>query len=210
MRDLTFDEFSLAWSTYWGRREIGLVVDNAVAMRIDGRTQSLHGYHEQWRAARACFPSEAPLWLMGTPDLTPELFSRQTSDQVAPPPMPQIGRYVMDNSAVQGLANTAGDYTLVLPRNSIEARTARRLARGHWGVMVSLASLVVVWLPFLAASLAVLGLVWTAQADGVLRRVHAPWRIRWPIVAGQLIAIVSILLAVFLALTSYTPTPSNA
>lgn len=209
MRDLTFDEFSVAWSTYWGRREIGIVVDNALAMRIEGRTQSLRGYHEQWRAARACFPHEAPLWLMGTPDLTPDLFPGQTSNTVAPPPAPHIGRYVVDNSAVLGLANAAGDYTLDFPRNSVEARTVRRLVRGRSGVMVSLASLTVVWLPILAVSLAVLGLVWAAQADVILRQVHAPWRIRWPAVAGQLIAIVSIMLAVFLALTSHTITPAN-
>ncbi len=57
MRDLTFDEFSVAWSTYWGRREIGIVVDNALAMRIEGRTQSLRGYHEQWRGSAGVLPA---------------------------------------------------------------------------------------------------------------------------------------------------------
>ena len=29
MRDLTLDEFRIAWSSYWGRREIGFVVEGS-------------------------------------------------------------------------------------------------------------------------------------------------------------------------------------
>jgi hypothetical protein len=209
MRDLTFDEFVVAWSTYWGRREIGIVVDNAFALSIGARTPSLRTFHEQWRAARAAFPNDAPLWLMGTPDLTPELFSKQSTVTVAPPPTPQVGRYVVENSRGSGLANVAGDYTLDFPRNSAAARTGRRMVRGRLGVMVSVASLAVVWLPFLALPLAILGLVWAAQADVLLRRGHAPWRIRWPTVAGQLVGILSILLTVLLALTPHSPAPTT-
>lgn len=198
MRDLTFDEFGVAWSTYWGRREIGIVVDNAFALRIGSGTQSMRTFYEQWLAARAAFPHDAPLWLMGTPLLTPELFAKQSTDSVAPPPAPRVGRFVMECPGASALAEVAGDYALDFPRNGAPARTARRLVRGRSGVMVSVVSLLVVWLPFLAIPLAVLGLVWSAQADGLLRRGHAPWRVRWPTMAGQLIAVLAILLAVFL------------
>jgi len=207
MRDLTSDEFELAWSTYWGRREIGIVVDNAFALSIGSSTQSLRTFYEQWLAARAAFPNDAPLWLMGTPDLTPELFAEQGSNMVAPP-APQVGRYVVENPGASGLVDVAGDYALEFPRNSAAARAGRRIARGGSGVLVSVASLAVVWFPFLAVPLAVLGLVWSAQADVLLRRGRAPWRFRWLTVAGQLIAVLSILLTAFLALTPHSPAPT--
>ena len=198
MRDLTFDEFDAAWSTYWGRREIGIVVDNAFALRNGSGTQSLRTLYEQWLAARAAFPDDAPLWLMGTPLLTPELFVKQGTDSVVPPPAPRVGRFVLEDPGASALAEVAGDYALDFPRNGAAARTARLLVRGRLGVMVSVVSLMVVWLPFLAIPLAVLGLVWSAQADVLLRRGHTSWRVRWPTVAGQLVAVVSTLLAVFL------------
>ncbi|MCU1599221.1 MAG: hypothetical protein JWQ47_2960 [Glaciihabitans sp.] len=203
MRDLTSDEFDVAWSTYWGRREIGIVVDNATASRIGSSRQTLRSFYEQWLAARAAFPNDAPLWLMGTPDLTPELFAQQSTDTVAPPPAPRVGRYVVENTEASGLSNVVGDYTLDFDRNSAAARAGRRMGRAQSGVIASIASLAVVWLPFLALLLAVLGLVWTWQADVLLRRAHAPWRLRWAVVAGQLIAVLSILLTVLLVLAPH-------
>jgi hypothetical protein len=205
MRDLTSDEFEVAWSTYWGRREIGIVVDNSSASRIGSSPQTLGSFHGQWRAARAAFPDDAPLWLMGTPDLTPGLFAEQGMDAAAPPPAPRIGRFAVEDPGGPGLVNVAGDYTLDSPRNSVGARAGRRIGRGRSGVMMSVASLVLVWLPVLALPLAILGLVWTAQADVLLRRANAPWRLRLPTAAGQLIAVLSILLTVLIALAPHFP-----
>jgi hypothetical protein len=206
MHDLTFDEFDVAWSTYWGRREIGIVVDNRLASRIGSRTDLLGDFHEQWLVARAAFPKDAALWLMGTPDLSPELFARQSTHKVAPPPAPQVGRYVVENSGASGLSNVAGDYTLDPSGYGAGTRAGQRLAQGRWGVVMSVTSLAVVWLPYLAVPLAVLGLVCTAQADVLLRGAHAPWRSRWPTAVGELIAVLSILLTVFLAIAPHSPT----
>jgi hypothetical protein len=205
MHDLTFAEFRKSWSTYWGRREIGLVVDNATAARVGSARRSLRTFHDQWRAALAIFPGDAPLWLMGTPDLTPELTSKLPQDPVGQPPIPRIGRYATQTPSVSGLSQRAGDYVIAIPQNSAAARTGRRIARGLPGALLSICSLLFATVPFVALPMAVVGLLWTSQAHWQLRGSRIHWRMRWPIVAGQAIAVLSILLTVTLAATHYSP-----
>jgi hypothetical protein len=209
MRDLTFNEFSNAWSTYWGRREIGVVVDNPTAARIASQPGSLHTFHDQWLKTLAIFPGDAPLWLMGTPDLTPELFRTPSQDPVGPPPVPSIGRYVTQTPSVSGLSQLAGDYVVTVPKNSPAARTGRRVARGLPGVYLSIFSLVLAAVPFAAVPTAVVGLLLTSQAHWQLRGSRTPRRIRWPLIAGEATAVLSILLAVTLAVTQFSPPASN-
>ena len=169
MSDLTFYEFSNAWSTYWGRREIGLVLDNPTAARIASQPRSLHTFYDQWLSALAIFPGDAPLWLMGTPDLTPDLLPTPSEDPVGPPPVPRVGRYVTLTPSVSGLSQLAGDYVVTVPKNSPAARTGRKVARGLPGVFLSVFSLLLVVVPFAALPTAVVGLWLTAQAHWQLR-----------------------------------------
>ena len=209
MSDLTFHEFSNAWSTYWGRREIGLVVDNPTAARIASQPRSLQAFYDQWLSALAIFPADAPLWLMGTPDLTPDLLPTPSQDPVGPPPVPRIGRYVTLTPSVSGLSQLAGDYVVTVPKNSPAARTGRRVARGLPGVFLSVFSLLLVVVPFAALPTAGVGLWLTAQAHWQLRGARIPGRIRWPLVAGEATAVLSILLAVTLVVTQFSPPASH-
>jgi len=210
MRDLTYDEFTTAWSTYWGRREFGVVLDNRMASHIGSDERSLRTFYDQWRAALAIHPEDAPLWLMGTPDLSPGLLAMRSQTPAAPPPVPRVGPYVTQTPSVSGLSQRAGDYVITLPRNSPAARTGRRIARGQPGIILGAASLLLIWAPLLALPMAAIGLVWTSQAGWELRGPHVPRRFRWRIVAGQVIAVVSIGLTVILAVNpgpTTTPAP---
>lgn len=201
---MTYDEFVIAWSTYWGRRDIGFILENSMAAQIASSERSMRLYYAQWRAALEAFPGNSALWLMGTPDLTPVLLPTRSSDSVDTPPAARVGPYATANSGVSQFSERAGDYRVTFSPTSAAARFGRRVARGRTGSIVGIISLAVVWVPYMSIPLALVGLVWTSQAHWHLhqhfRTGHLPWRVRGPLIAGQLAAVASIVLAVILAL----------
>lgn len=207
MRDLTFEEFCIAWSTYWGRRGIGVVANDSVASSIQKDHRVMRELHTQWRTARSTYPADSRLWLMGTPDLAPDVFEKRSVDSIAMPPAPRIGRFVVPNPNVSGFSPLAGDYEEHSPPNAPATRYARRLLRGPPGTLVSVASLLVVWLPVIAVPLALLGLAWTIPANRILHQGKPPWRYRWPTIVGQSIATLTLALSIVLVATTQSLTP---
>lgn len=212
MRSVTYDEFVVAWQTYWGRREIGFVIDNAMANQVAASEKTLRAFYAQWVAALEVFPVESSIWLLGTPDLTPELLPTRRPRDVGPPPVARVGPFVTGNPSTFGVSQHAGDYVIPLPKNSEAARFGRRAARGKPGLIISLIALATAWIPYFALPLALLGLAWTSVAHWNLhrhfRRGGLPllWRVRGPLIAGQVAAVLSIVLAVTIAVPRFLPT----
>lgn len=208
MRELSYDEFVVAWSTYWGRREIGFVLENSMATQIASNPRSLHTFYGQWTVARAAFPESAALRLMGTPTLTPELWATTSPPSVSRPPAPLVGRYALDDPAGSGLSDAAGDYTSVASSDPKVRRLVRVVWRGNLSVFLATATILLAGVPLLALPLAVLSLVWATQADRALKEWHPRRRARWLTTAGQVVSVVSILFATVLLLSPQPTAPS--
>lgn len=88
--ELRFEEFDRDFATYWGRRSLGIVIDDSLAARISSDWRRMREFHAAWRRALRAFPAETTgLRLVGTPALTPEvlgLVRDELDPNVAPPP----------------------------------------------------------------------------------------------------------------------------
>lgn len=94
--DAPFPAFERAFATYWGRRSLGLVIDDQLADRVRSDWRHLRTLHKTWRAALRTFPAQTTgLQLRGTPALTPDILDcvRDELDPYAPPPPALIGPY---------------------------------------------------------------------------------------------------------------------
>jgi hypothetical protein len=88
--ELPFEAFDRVFATYWGRRSLGIVIDDTLAARISSDWRRARELHRAWGRALRDFPAETTgLRLAGTPALTPEVLElvRGVLDpNVAPPP----------------------------------------------------------------------------------------------------------------------------
>jgi hypothetical protein len=88
--ELPFADFDRVFASYWGRRSLGLVVDDGFARQLAGDWRRLRELHRAWLTALREFPATSTgIRLTGTPALTPEVLDLVRADldqHVAPPP----------------------------------------------------------------------------------------------------------------------------
>jgi len=84
-------DFDRAFANYWGRRALGLVLDDASARRLADDWRRLRELHRAWLTALRAFPAASTgVRLAGTPALTPaglDLVRDDLDPNAAPPPM---------------------------------------------------------------------------------------------------------------------------
>ena len=121
MPDIDYAEFRQLFSTYWGRRSVGVVLDNDVAAPYLGSDRGLQAFYSKWSEAVDSFPDDSTIWLMGTPSLLPDMVRRRHPSLPAPPipPAAVIGRYAVGSGPAPF---SVGDEPTTLPRLALGVR----------------------------------------------------------------------------------------
>jgi hypothetical protein len=210
MRALTYDEFVEAWATYWGRREIGLVVPNRFAVDTANRPDTLRRLYDEWLKAVDAFPADTALRLMGTPALTPALLEANVSWPEADAPGPaRFGRYATGTSTGRPQSESAGAFEPRVDPNSEAARTGRTLRRGNLGTILSIVALVMAWpAPLVGMMAAVWSLVLTIPITRLFVRAKVPYAKHWGYTATQLFAVIAIVASVVALIPGpHSPSP---
>src|SRR5262245_43482913 len=90
IRELPLADFERVFASYWGRRALGLVIDDPTARHLAGDRRRLRELYRAWRTALRGFPAaSAGIRLAGTPGLTPavlDLVRGELDVNAAPPP----------------------------------------------------------------------------------------------------------------------------
>ncbi|GAA4170323.1 hypothetical protein [Gryllotalpicola koreensis] len=93
---LSFEDFDRAFASYWGRRSLGVVLDDASARRLADDWRGMRRLHGAWLIALRDFAAVTTgLRLAGTPALTPAVLElvRGALDVHAAPPPALIGPF---------------------------------------------------------------------------------------------------------------------
>ncbi|CAM5305888.1 hypothetical protein [Leifsonia shinshuensis] len=204
MREVDYDTFVAAWATYWGRRELGVVLDNSLADRYAAEPHALRRFYDQWLEAVRAYPGEASLRLMGTPALTPALTSTvQTAAPGYPAPETDVprpaafGRYATGSTTGLPQSELAGGYRIPVDPDSEGARAGRTLRRGAWAQPLSvLALLTSWWLPLFSVVAAASALALAVPVSRLFFSKRVPLRLQWRPLAVQVLACVALVLAV--------------
>ncbi|MGO4536618.1 hypothetical protein [Leifsonia sp. 2MCAF36] len=198
MKELGYDEFTVAWATYWGRREIGLVVQNSMAATVSADPRALRTFYDRWLEARRAYPAQASIRLMGTPALTPALIGADAPFPTADVPHPaSFGAYASGTCTGGPRSELSGDYATPVDPRSEGARAGRALRRATWAMPLSTFALLTSWwAPVLAIISAVASLVLSVPVSRLFRVKKVPLRKHWGQLATQLIAAIAVLVAI--------------
>lgn len=206
MREVDYDAFVAAWATYWGRRELGLVIENSVADRHAGQPRSLRVFYDRWLEAVRAHPGEASLRLMGTPELSPSIIDPDARVPVGGAPRPAaFGAYAAGTATGLPQSELSGAYTVPFDPDSEGARAGRALRRGTWAEPLTvLALLTSWWLPLVSVVAAVWALVLAIPVSRLYFGKRVPLRLHWRPLAVQALACVAIVLAVVASVPQFT------
>jgi hypothetical protein len=210
MRVLDFDAFARAWATYWGRRDLGIVVDDSFARRAAESPAALRTVYEHWLAAVRAYPEDTGFRLLGTPELSPGLIvaggARPVGDLVPGPAA--FGAYATGAPAGAPQSERAGDYEVASDPGSEGARAGRTLRLGFGSLPLSALALVGAWwLPAMSGIVAVYALVVSILVSRLYFSKRVRLRTHWPLLATQLVAVAAIAVSV-VALVPHSTVPA--
>ncbi|MFE4948830.1 hypothetical protein ACFQ9V_01860 [Leifsonia sp. NPDC056665] len=212
MREVDHDAFVAAWATYWGRRELGIVIDNAAAARIEADSRRLRAFYDHWLEALRAYPADSSLRLMGTPALVPELVDAAEGDrEVAGPRPAAFGPYAVGTSTGPR-SERSGDYAIPVDPDSEGARAGRTLRRGTWALPLTIVALLTSWwVPLLSLAAAGWALALAVPVSRLFFTKRVPLRMHWRPLVVQLLACLAIVLAVVAVVPQFTHprTPSK-
>lgn len=178
--------------SYWGRRRLGLVIDNTLTTGWTG-VAAVSAWHSAWQKALRQYPDPNGLWLMGTPRLTPELVLRRHPSLPAPsaPPPARIGPYAHHGEA---LSEAAGDFTYKPDPVGPKPKDYRTHLRGRSAWFWAAIAVVTYSLPLVSFASAGYALVKAVPALIAATRIHGWQRRRdmavlWLAVALAVVAI---------------------
>ncbi|WP_434317453.1 hypothetical protein [Leifsonia sp. P73] len=213
MREVEYDAFVAAWSTYWGRRELGIVIENATAARIGADPHGLRAFHERWLDAVRAYPAESSLRLMGTPVLVPELADAADGLRSVTPPRPAaFGAFAVGTSTGLPQSERSGDYVLLFDPDSEGARAGRTLRRGTWAMPLAIVALLTSWwAPLLSVAAAGWALALAVPVSRLFLSTRVPLRLHWRPLLVHVLACLAIVLAVVAVVPQFTHprTPSK-
>ena len=172
---LGLDEFDRVFASYWGRRNLGIVLDDATAQRFADDWRRIRELHHTWLIALRDFPAVTTgLRLTGTPALTPELLDlvRESLDPRAAPPPALSGPFADPAApASPGSQPTAALSAAPSGFHVTDAFAAATLARlrVHWPEIAAAAD-------HTGIRLRVVGRLWLYATPPVLLGQH--WQVR--------------------------------
>jgi len=128
-------DFADQFSTYWGRRRLGMVIDNEIANRMRSDGAGMTTIYSIWRTDLAAYPVQVSFRLMGTPALDLEVVRQwdAATDRPVPPPA-LIGRYAGE----PGVRAEVGDEPIVIVDSGLKPSPYRALMNSRFAGVVAL------------------------------------------------------------------------
>ena len=129
-------DFADQFSTYWGRRRLGMVIDNEIANRMRSDGVGMTTIYSIWRADLTAYPVQVNLRLMGTPALDVEVVRQwdAATERPAPPPPALVGRYAGE----PGVRAEVGDEPIVIVNSGLKPSPYRALMNSRFAGVVAL------------------------------------------------------------------------
>jgi hypothetical protein len=202
-------DFQIAFRSYWGRRRLGIVLDNGPAKHMGRGLGDLLALYTTWQNATIAFPETDDFLLLGTPALTPEIVVRRDPSLPAPagPPPAQVGRYARPASD-PGLSDAVGDFAVLWDPNGPTPGTYRALLRGRFSVIVAVLAAFLWPQPIWAILVAMIALALAVPALLAARRLRAGMLFRSSLWFAVALAVAAVVLAL-IGYAESTPSPGT-
>jgi len=138
IEQVDFFDFTERYSTYWGRRRLGIVVDSDIANQRRSDVATMSTFYAYWRTALDAYPGEANLHLMGTPALDVEVVRRWSAatERPLPPPAPVVGRYAGE----PGKRAEVGDEPTLLGATAQTSSKYRTIVNARFAMVAAVAA----------------------------------------------------------------------